>query len=176
MGPFVTFCHGSHCGVSLCAVRGKACFREFHTLWLLEIASFSLQDFLCISFVVCTFVRHIHVDLFSLLLCAFLHADSCAVHVCFVDESLLYLQHLELHYFFISNNTARPRGAWWTTVNTVIDWQTWLVTIFCKIKKLGHSIFINYAKKWTFFILNAGCRLISNYILVFDLNNHKIYL
>ena len=27
-----TFCHCSHSGVSLCAVRGKACFREFHTL------------------------------------------------------------------------------------------------------------------------------------------------
>ena len=65
-----------------------------------ELASFSLQDFLCISFVVCTFVRHVHVDLFSLLLCAFLHADTCVVHVCFVDESLLFLQHLELHNFF----------------------------------------------------------------------------
>ena len=71
-----TFCHCSHCGISLCAVRGKACFREFHNLRLLEPASFSLQDFLCISFVVCTFVRHVHVDLFSLLLCAFLHADT----------------------------------------------------------------------------------------------------
>ena len=95
-----TFCHCSHCGVSLCAVRGKAYFREFHTLRLLELASFSLQDFLCITFVVCTFVRHVHVDLFYLLLCAFLHADTCAVHVCFVDESLLFLQHLELHNFF----------------------------------------------------------------------------
>ena len=69
-------------------------------------ALFSLQDFLCISFVVCTCVRHVHVDLFYLLLCAFLHADTCAGHVCFVDESLLFLQHLELHNFFISNNTA----------------------------------------------------------------------
>ena len=68
-----------------------------HTLCLLALASFSLRDFLCITFVVCTFVRHVHVDLFSLLLCAFLHADTCAVHVCFVDESLLFLQHLELH-------------------------------------------------------------------------------
>ena len=72
-----------------------------HTLWLLELASFSLQDFLCITFVVCTFVRHVHVDLFSLLLlCAFLHADTCSVHVCFVDESVLFLQHLEPHNFF----------------------------------------------------------------------------
>ena len=70
-----------------------------------------LGNFLCISFVVCTYVRHVHVDFFSLLLRAFLHADTCAVHVCFVDESLLFLQHLELHNFFISNNTARPRGA-----------------------------------------------------------------
>ena len=54
---------------------------------------------------------HVHVDLFSLLLCAFLHADTCAVHVCFVDESLLFLQHHELHFFFVSNNTARPHGA-----------------------------------------------------------------
>ena len=29
---YETFCHGSHCGVNLCAVRGKACFREFYTL------------------------------------------------------------------------------------------------------------------------------------------------
>ena len=102
MSPFVTFCHCSHCGVSLCAVRGKACFREFHTLSdYSELASFSLQDFRCITFVVCTCVRHRHVDLFSLLLCAFLHADTCAVHVCVVDESLLFLQHLELHNFFL---------------------------------------------------------------------------
>ena len=26
---YETFCHCSHCGVSLCAVRGRACFREF---------------------------------------------------------------------------------------------------------------------------------------------------
>ena len=26
-----TFCHCSHSGVSLCTVRGRACFREFHT-------------------------------------------------------------------------------------------------------------------------------------------------
>ena len=61
---------------------------------------FFLYFFCSISFVVCTFVRHVHVGLFSLLLCAFLHADTCAVHVCFVDESLLFLQHLELHIFF----------------------------------------------------------------------------
>ena len=72
--------------------------REFHTLSdYSELASFSLQDFRCISFVVCTFVRHVHVDLFSLLLYAFLLVDTCAVHVCFVDESLLFLQHFELH-------------------------------------------------------------------------------
>ena len=58
-----------------------------------------LGDFLCITFVVCPCVRHVHVDFFSLLLCAFLHADTCAVHVCFVHESLLFLQHLELHNF-----------------------------------------------------------------------------
>ena len=97
MRPFVTFCHCSNCGVSLCAVRGKACFKEFHTL---SDYSNQLQDFLCISFEVYTFVRYVHVDLFSLLLCAFLHADTCAVHICFVDETLLFLQHLELHQFF----------------------------------------------------------------------------
>ena len=58
-----------------------------------------LGDFLCIAFVVCPCVKHVHVDLFSLLVCAFLHAETCAVHVCFVDESLLFLQHLELHNF-----------------------------------------------------------------------------
>ena len=58
-----------------------------------------LQDFLCNAFVGCTCVRQVHVDLFSLLLRAFLHADTCAVHVCFVDESLLFLQHLEFHNF-----------------------------------------------------------------------------
>ena len=80
---------------------GRHASGNSHTLWLLELASFSLQDFLCITFVVFTFARLVHVDLFSLLLCAFLHADTCAVHVCFVDESLLFLQHLELHIFFL---------------------------------------------------------------------------
>ena len=85
---------------SLCAVRGKACFREFtHSLTTRTSFVFSSR-FSFITFVVCTCVRHVHVNFFYLLLCAFLHADTCAVHVCFVDESLLFLQHLELHNFF----------------------------------------------------------------------------
>ena len=68
-----------------------------------------LRDFLCIAFVVCTCVRHVHVDLFSLLLRAFLHADTCAVHVCFVDESLLFLQHLDFTIFYIKQYSQ----TWW---------------------------------------------------------------
>ena len=90
-----------------------------------------LRDFLCITFVVCTCGRCVHVDLFSLLLCAFLHADTCAVHVCFVDESLLFLQHLELHNFLYQ--TIQPDLV--VLDGHVIDWQTWLVTISCTIEK-----------------------------------------
>ena len=108
MGPLVTvlimvlafvLCVGRHASGNFThSLTTRTCFVFF-------------QDFLCITFVVCTFVRHVHVDLFSLLLCAFLHADTCSVHICFVDECLLFLQHLELHKIFVSNNTARPRGA-----------------------------------------------------------------
>ena len=147
-----------------------------HTLWLLELASFSLQDFLCITFVVGTFVRHVHVDLFSLLLCAFLHADTCAVHICFVDESLLFLQHLELHNFFCIKQYSQTSWCLMGYSQHCYRLANMAGYYILQIEKWRHSIFINYAKKCTFFRLYAGCRSLSNHILVFYLNNHKIYL
>ena len=146
------------------------------TLWLLELASFSLQDFLCISFVVFTFVRHVHVDLFSLLLCAFLHADTCAVHVCFVDESLLFLQHLELHNFF--NIKQYSQTSWCLMGNSQYCYRLANMAGYYILqnRKMRAFNIHKLCQKCTFFRLYVGCRSISNHILVFDLNNHKIYL
>ena len=134
----------------------------------------SLQDFLCITFVVCTFVRHVHVDLFSLLLCAFLHADTCAVHVCFVDESLLFLLHLELHKNLYIKQYSQT--SWCSMGNSQYCYRLANMAGYNILQNRKMRAFINYAQKCIFFRLYAGCRLISNHILVFDLNNHKIYL
>ena len=134
----------------------------------------ALRDFLCIAFVVCTCVRHVHVDFFSLLLCVFLHADTCSTRMVYWWV-LLFLQHFELHIFL--NIKQYSQTSWCLMGNSQYCYGLANMAGYYILKNWKMRAFNIHKLCQKMYIFQIICWLqVDKQPHLIDLNNHKIYL